>query len=90
MSSALSNLNISEASWPVLIKFYVNITGVGERLHKVLGQTGSKTLVSMATESSYGLIMGKMMSPPFYAPSFEDGAYWFRGLKLCQLIGDDV
>ena len=37
-SSTLSNLNISEASWPILIK----ITGVGERLHKILGQIGSK------------------------------------------------
>ena len=34
--------NISEASWPVLIKFYGNITGMGEMLHKVLGQIASK------------------------------------------------
>ena len=45
------------------------ITGVGERLHKVLGQIGLK-LVSMATESPHGLIfllfiMGKTMLPPF-------------------------
>ena len=40
-SSTLSNLNISEASWPVLIKFYVLITVMGERLHKVLSQIGS-------------------------------------------------
>ena len=36
-SSTLSNLNISEASLPILIKFYDSITGVGERLHKVYG-----------------------------------------------------
>ena len=51
-----------------------SITGVGERLHKVLGQIGSK-LVSMATESSRWLIMGKMMSPPFLGcllPGNED------------------
>ena len=41
-SSTLSNLNISEASWPILSNFMWNITGVGERLHKVLGQIGSK------------------------------------------------
>ena len=43
-SSTPSNLNtcISEASWPVLIKFMCSITGMGERLHKVLGQIGSK------------------------------------------------
>ena len=40
----LQNLNtcISEASWPILIKFMCSITGIGERLHKVLGQIGSK------------------------------------------------
>ena len=40
----ISNLNtcISEASWPILIKFMCSITGMGERLHKVLGQIGSK------------------------------------------------
>ena len=40
------NLNtctcISEASWPILIKFMCSIPGMGERLHKVLGQIGSK------------------------------------------------
>ena len=43
-SSTPSNLNacISEASWPILIKFMCSITGMGERLHKVLGQIGSK------------------------------------------------
>ena len=43
-SSTPSNLNtcISEASWPILIKFMCSITGKGERLHKVLGQIGSK------------------------------------------------
>ena len=43
-SSTPSNLNtcISEASWPILIKFMCSITGIGERLHKVLGQIGSK------------------------------------------------
>ena len=43
-SSTPSNLNtcISEASWPILIKFMCSITGMGERLHMVLGQIGSK------------------------------------------------
>ena len=36
----LLNLNISEASWPILIKFYVYHHWGG--WHKVLGQTGSK------------------------------------------------
>ena len=36
----LLNLNISEASWLI---FICSIIRVGERLHKVLGQTGSKS-----------------------------------------------
>ena len=49
--------------------FMCSITGVGERLHKVLGQIGSK-LVSMAKESPHWLKMGKMMSPPFLSDPF--------------------
>ena len=47
-SSKLSNLNISEASWPSWSNFMCSITGVGD---KVFGQIGSRNLVSMATES---------------------------------------
>ena len=43
--------------------FMCSITGVGERLHMVLGQIGSK--LWLATESSHWLTMGKTMSPPF-------------------------
>ena len=50
--------------------FMCSITGVGERLHKVLGAGWIKTLVSMATESPHWLIMGKTMSPPFL------GCFW--------------
>ena len=45
--------------------FMCSITGVGERLHKVLGADWIKSLVSMATESLHWLIMGKMMFPLF-------------------------
>ena len=38
----LLNFNISEASWAILIKFLCSIIGMGESLHKVLGQIGSK------------------------------------------------
>ena len=38
----LSSLNISEASWPILIKFYMWHHWDGERLHNVLRQIGSK------------------------------------------------
>ena len=64
-------------SWP---NFMCSINGVGERLHKVLGQIGSK-LVSMATESPCWLIMGKMMSPPFL------GCFWSGSFNTCRLWG---
>ena len=39
----LSNWNISEASWPILMaNFMFSITWGGERLHNVLRQIGSK------------------------------------------------
>ena len=34
---------------------------VGDRLHKVLGPDRIRTLVSMATDSSHRLIMGKTL-----------------------------
>ena len=37
-SSTLSNLNISEASWPILIKFLLSITGVGESCIRCWGR----------------------------------------------------
>ena len=61
-------------SWSNLM---CSITGVGERLHKVLGQTGSK-LVSMATESPHWLIIGKTISPPFL------GCFWSDPFYTCR------
>ena len=59
-ASIISKMNVSEASWPILIKFDAN--------HRVGGLTvlgfGTdsdciKTVVSMATDSSHRLTMGK-------------------------------
>ena len=51
--------------WPILIKFYMcSITGVGERLQKVLGQIGSKPWFPWQRKPHW-LIMGKMLSIPF-------------------------
>ena len=58
--------------------FMCSIIGVGERLHKSLGQIGSKLLFSMATESPHWLIMGKMMSPPFL------GCFWSDPFYTCR------
>ena len=57
----LSNINISETSWPIIIKFHQEhhpgggLTVLGFRLDRI------GTLVSMATDSSHRVIMGKIL-----------------------------
>ena len=57
--STPSNINISETSWPIIIQFHQEhhkdggLTVLGLRLDRV------RTLVSMATDSSNRVIMGK-------------------------------
>ena len=41
-ASTLSNMNISETSWPITIKFHLEHHWDGDWLHKVLGQIGSE------------------------------------------------
>ena len=59
--STLSNINISETSWPIIIKFHQKhhwgggLTALGFRLDRI------KTLVSMATDSSHRVIIGKIL-----------------------------
>ena len=58
-ASTLSNINIYEISWPIIIKFHQEhhwgggLTVLGFRLDRI------RTLVSMATDSSHRVIMGK-------------------------------
>ena len=60
-ASTLSNMNISETSWPIIIKFHlehhwvVGLTALGFGLDPI------RTLVSMATDSSHRVIMGKIL-----------------------------
>ena len=55
----LSNINISETSWPIIIKFHQKhhwgrgLTALGFRLDRI------RTLVSMATDSSHRVKRGK-------------------------------
>ena len=59
--STLSNINISETSWPIIFKFHQKhhwgrgLTILGFRLDRI------RTLVSMATDSSHRVIMGKIL-----------------------------
>ena len=57
----LSNINISETSWPIIIKFHQEhhwgggLTALGFGLDRI------RTLVSMATDSSHRVKMGKTL-----------------------------
>ena len=59
--STLSNMNISKTSWPIVIKFCQkhHLGGVLAALD--FGPDRIKTLVSMATDSSHRVIMGKTL-----------------------------
>ena len=60
-ASTLSNINISETRWPIIIKFHQEhhwgegLTVLGFGLDRI------RTLVSMATDSSHRVIMGKIL-----------------------------
>ena len=59
--STLSNINISETSWSIIIKFHQKhywgggLTALGFRLYWI------RTLVYMATDSSHRVILGKIL-----------------------------
>ena len=55
----LSNINISETSGSIVTKFYLKHHCVGEKDALGFGQDRIRTLVSMATDSSHRVIMGK-------------------------------
>ena len=56
----LSNMNISETSWPIATKFYLKHHWGGGKAALGFGPDRIGTLVSMATDSSHRVIMGKM------------------------------
>ena len=55
----LSNMNISETSWPIVIKFHQKHHWDGGLAALGFGSDPIRTLVSMATDSSHRVIMGK-------------------------------
>ena len=63
--STLSNLNISETSRPITIKFYLKHDWGGGNAALCFGADQIITLVSMATDSSHRVIMGKRASLGF-------------------------
>ena len=60
-----SNMNIAEASWPITIKFYLKHYWGGGKAAWGFGADQFRTLVSMATDSSHRVIMGKTASSRF-------------------------
>ena len=61
MSVKFSNLNISATSGPIVTKFYLNHHWGGGKASLGSGSDRIGTLVSMATDSSHRVIMGKML-----------------------------
>ena len=56
-----SNMNISETSGSIVIKFYLKHHWLGGKDALGFGPDGVRTLVSMATDSSHRVIMGKTL-----------------------------
>ena len=55
----LSNMNISATSWPIGMKFYLKHHWGGGKASVRFDPDRIRTLVSMATDSSHRVIMGK-------------------------------
>ena len=60
-----SNMNISETSGPIAIKFYLKHHWGGGKAAWGFGADQFRTLVSMATDSSHRVIMGETASSSF-------------------------
>ena len=61
----LSNMNISATSWPIEMKFYLKHHWGGGKASVGFDPDRITTLVSMATDSSHRVIMGKTASSRF-------------------------
>ena len=61
-ASTLSNMNISETSRPITIKFYLKHHWGGGKAALGFGADQIRTLVSMATDSSHRVVEGKRAS----------------------------
>ena len=64
-------MNISETSRPITIKFYLKHHWGGGKAVLGFGADQIGTLVSMATDSSHRVIMGKRASSLFFLAVFD-------------------
>ena len=68
----LSNRNISATSWPIGMKFYLKHNWGGGKASVRFDPDLIRTLVSMATDSSHRVIMGKTASSSFLKCFWSD------------------
>ena len=64
-ASTFSNMNISETSRQITVKFYLKHHWGGGKASVGFDPDRIRTLVSMATDSSHRVIMGKTTSSRF-------------------------
>ena len=76
--STLSNMNISETSRLITIKFYLKQYLGGGKVALGFGADQIRTLVSMATDSSHMFIMGKTASSRFLKYFFVGSFSYFK------------
>ena len=57
----LSDMNISETSWPIIIKFHLKHHWGGGFAASGFEPVQIRTLVSMSTDSSHKVIVGKIL-----------------------------
>ena len=77
-ASTLSNMNISETSRPITTKFYLKHHWGGGKAALGFDADQIRTLVSMATDSSHRVIMGKRVSSRFLDCFWSDPFYTCR------------
>ena len=70
----LSNMNISATSWPIGMKFYLKHHWGGGKASVGFDPDWIRTLVSMATDSSHRVIMGKTQGSK--CPSLPGLTHW--------------
>ena len=74
----ISNMNISKTRGPIATKFYLKHHWGGGKPALGFGPGRIRTLVSMATDSSHRVIMGKTASPRFL------GCFWSDPFHTCR------
>ena len=75
----ISNMNMSKTMQPIVIKFYLKHHWGGGKPAKCFGPDRIRTLVSMATDSSHRVLMGKTASISFLGCFGADPFHTFSG-----------